>query len=162
MEDKKPAYVSVGSADPGDAPSDSSSPVAVSLAEVERQLKQTQREAKHARLKGELRTSKPQGATAYHWTYFQTYVPVSLQMYSICKLCWEQGELDRAEVKYNQSPTNLLRHLNTAYPGHKEAYEACKDHKAGLKKAGGLSAAAGGGGGGGASSIGSTSMGQVQ
>ncbi|CAM9119386.1 unnamed protein product, partial [Laminaria digitata] len=143
MEGGTSATGSVGFADPGGVAA-GSDPLAESAgveaapaptrAEVE-QLKLTQREAKHARLQNEMRKSKPQGATAYHWAYFETYSQVSLQMYSICKLCWEQGELDRAEVKYNQSPTNLLRHLNTGYPGHKAAYQACQSHKAGHKAA---------------------------
>lgn len=72
---------------------------------------------------------------------------------NVCKLlCWEQGELDRAEVKYNQSPTNLLRHLNIGYPEHQETYKVCMNHKAGKKN--GLAA--------GGSASGSTSTGQQE
>lgn len=52
-------------------------------------------------------------------------------MYAICKLCCEQQEFDRAEIKYSQSPSNLVRHLNTDFPGHRKAYDACMDHKNG-------------------------------
>lgn len=61
-----------------------------------------------------MRKSKSQGATAYiALDILINVLQVSLQIiYASCKLCWEQGELVRAEVKYNPSPTNLLRHLN--------------------------------------------------
>ena len=146
MEEDTSDTSSMGSADPGSvaagsdlspepspaaAESDVEAVEAPTRAQLEKRLKLTQRDAKHARLKNELRKSKPQGATAHHWAYFNMYVQVSLQIYSICKL-------DRAEVEYNQSPTKLLRHLNTGYSGHQEAYEACKDHKAG-KKSGSVS-----------------------
>ena len=106
--------------------------VEVSRAKLEARLKETLRVEKLLRLKNQQRKSKPSGASAYHWTYLECYVQAHFHMYAICKLCWEQQEeLDRAEIKYSQSPTNLLRHLNTEFPGHRDAFDACTRHKTG-------------------------------
>ena len=105
--------------------------------ELQARLREKLRTEKSLRLKTQLRKSKPAGASAYHWAYFQCYVQVHLKMYAICNLCWEQQEIDRADIKYSQSPTNLLRHLDTEYPGHREAYDACIAHKAGKGPAAG-------------------------
>lgn len=57
------------------------------------------------RLKKQARQSKPFGASTYHWAYFECYDQAHLNMYAVSKLCWEQQERDRAEIKYSQSPT---------------------------------------------------------
>ena len=44
-------------------------------------------------------------------------------------VCIEQQELERAEIIYSQSPSNLLRHLNTDYPAHRAAFDACVEKK---------------------------------
>lgn len=88
-----------GSADPDDVPgaepSAKPSPPAAAEPDVEavapfnrvetaERLKQTLREEKHARLRTLRRQSKPSGASAHAWKYFQTYVQVRIQCYDIC------------------------------------------------------------------------------
>ncbi|CAN0279043.1 unnamed protein product [Ectocarpus sp. 4 AP-2014] len=86
------------------------------------------REEKIKRVKTEHRKSKPAAATAVCWKHFGTYVRGALRKYAICNLCIQQQEWERAEIAYNSSPSNLLRHLNTDYPGHRAAYDACADN----------------------------------
>ena len=58
---------------------------------------------------------------------------------------WSRSSsIGRAEVEYNQSPTNLLTHLNTQYPGHQDAYEDCKKRKGGKKSDSGAGGSASG------------------
>ena len=89
------------------------------------QQKSRLRAEKLERVKNQLRKSKPAGATAPSWAYFESYVSGSLREYALCKLCVDQQEFERAEIKYSQSPSNLLRHLNTDYPGHRAAHDVC-------------------------------------
>lgn len=92
---------------------------AATRAQLERRLKLTQRDAKHARLNRARCCSQsrrePQPTTGSMTLSRRTYVQMSLRMHSTCKLCWlgAQGGLDRAKVKSNQSTTNLLRRLNS-------------------------------------------------
>ena len=119
-------------------------PAPFNRAESAALLKQGLRDEKHARLKTSSKQSKPSGASAYAWVYFQTYVQMRLQCYAICRLCMEQQQFDRAEVKYNQSPPDLLTHLNTQNSGHQDAYEDCKKKKGGKKSDSGAGGSASG------------------
>lgn len=129
------AAAPAGSAAAGSAVDDDVEEVARPEAETLAQQKDRLRREKEWRLKNEPRKDKPANASAYHWAYFECYVKGSLQTLAICKLCWEQQELDRAEIKCGQSPTNLLRHLDTEYPGHRAAHDACKANRSGVVKA---------------------------
>ncbi|CAM9932932.1 unnamed protein product, partial [Scytosiphon promiscuus] len=104
------------------------------------------RQEKLQRVNHELRKSKPSSASAFCWKYFQCYVSARLKKYAICTLCMEQQELERSEIMYSQSPSNLLRHLNTDFPGHRDAYETCMNKKTGKKVAAAHGTAAGLGG----------------
>lgn len=107
------------------------------------QQKSKLREEKLERVMKQLRKSQPSGASAPSWAYFESYVSGRLREYAVCTLCVKQQEFERSEIKYSQSPTNLLRHLNTDFPGHREAYDACVAKAAGKKSA--ARGAAGGG-----------------
>ena len=106
----------------------------------------TLRQEKLQRVSNQLRKSKPDGASAPSWKYFECYVLGSLNKYAVCTLCIEQQELERAEIIYSQSPSNRLRHLNTDYPGHRAACDACVEKK-NTKKTAARGASGGGSGG---------------
>ena len=106
----------------------------------------TLRQEKMQRVSNQLRKSKPDGASAPSWKYFECYVLGSLNKYAVCTLCIEQQELERAEIIYSQSPSNRLRHLNTDYPGHRAACDACVEKK-NTKKTAARGASGGGSGG---------------
>ena len=76
-------------------------------AELKQSLKETQRLAKVHRVQTETRRSKPTGASAYCWKYFECYAKPQLKAYAVCKLCVDQQELERAEIKYAQSPSSF-------------------------------------------------------
>lgn len=107
-----------------------------SRTELKSQYKDALRVEKEKRLKEHRRKSKPDNSSAHVWQFFEVYVMARLQQYAICTLCLQQENYDRAEIKYNRSPTNLMNHLNTNLPGHKEAYQEVKDRQEGLKESG--------------------------
>ncbi|CAM9856578.1 unnamed protein product [Ectocarpus sp. 12 AP-2014] len=90
-----------------------------------KQKKSKQREEKLERMTKQPRKSKPPGASAPSWAYFECYALGRFKEYAVCTLCVQQNEFERSEIKYSQSPSNLLRPLNTDYPGHREAFDAC-------------------------------------
>lgn len=98
---------------------------------VQVKSKEADRLARLKRVQTEQRKSKPSGASAYSWTYFQVYTKAQYKAFALCKLCLEQQEFCRAEIKYAQSPSNLMRHLNTEFPGHRAAFDDCTRRKTG-------------------------------
>lgn len=94
-------------------------------------------------MKKERRKSKPSGASAPSWEHFECYMAGRLKDYAICKLCMEQEEFERAEIKYIQSPSNLLRHLNTDFPSHRQVHDKCVATASGKNSATGAGAGIG-------------------
>eukprot|EP00904_Undaria_pinnatifida_P012038 jgi/Undpi1/7965/HiC_scaffold_24.g10437.m1 len=78
----------------------------------------------------------------------KVYASSGLSEYAICRLCVHRKAYDKAEIKYSASPSNLLSHLKTGLPEHREAWEYLQRRKATAKlrlKAGAKTDAAGGG-----------------
>lgn len=76
------------------------------------------------RVRSEMRASMPSGATHPVWRYYQVYLKAEHKGLAICMLCDEAKAYGSAERKFkDHSPTNLVHHLNTNLPKHKEAYD---------------------------------------
>ena len=79
------------------------------------------------RLKTELRRAKPIGTTHKVWKYYMVYVNTKYKDLAICLLCDRAERYTAAERKFkDMSPTNLMHHLNTNLPGHRDAYNDVK------------------------------------
>ena len=79
------------------------------------------------RLKTELRKAKPDGGTHKVWKYYMVYVNTKYKDLAICLLCDRAERYTAAERKFKgMSPTNLMHHLNTNLPGHRDAYNDVK------------------------------------
>ena len=75
------------------------------------------------RLKTELRRAKPAGGTHKVWKYYMVYVNTKYKDLATCLLCDRAERYTAAELKFkDMSPTNLMHHLNTKLPGHRDAY----------------------------------------
>ena len=94
----------------------------------------TLRQDKLQRVSNQLRKSKPDGAFAPSWKYFECYVLGSLNKYAVCTLFIEKQELERADIIYSQSSSNLLGHLNTDYRGHQAVFDACVEKKTRIRQ----------------------------
>ena len=79
------------------------------------------------RLKTELRRAKPAGGTHKVWEYYVVYVNTKYKDLAICLWCDRAERYTAAERKFkDMSPTNLMHHLNTNLPGHRDAYNDVK------------------------------------
>ena len=106
------------------------------------------------RLKTELRKAKPDGGTHKVWKYYIVYVNTKYKDLAICLLCDRAERYTAAERKFkDMSPTNLMHHLNTNLPGHRDAYN-------GVKRL--ITPTPGGGGAGSAVVVGEFAHGQTQ
>ncbi|CAB1118779.1 unnamed protein product [Ectocarpus sp. CCAP 1310/34] len=88
-------------------------------------VKEAERLLKLKKVQTGVRKSKPSGASAYAWRYFEGYVKGNFKAFAVCKLCMEQKEFGREKIKYSQSPSNMLSHLHTDFAGHQAAFEDC-------------------------------------
>ena len=79
------------------------------------------------RLKTELRKAKPDGGTHKVWKYYMVYVNTKYKDLAIFLVCDRAERYTAAERKFkDMSPTNLMHHLNTNLPGHRDAYNDVK------------------------------------
>ena len=79
------------------------------------------------RLKTELRKAKPDGGTHKVWKYYIVYVNNNYKDLAICLLCDRAERYTAAERKFKDMlPTNLMHHLSTNLPGHRDAYNDVK------------------------------------
>ena len=79
------------------------------------------------RLKTELTRAKTAGGTHNVWKYYMVYVNTKYKDLAICLLCDRAERGTAAERKFkDMSPTNLMHHLNTNLPGHRDAYNDVK------------------------------------
>ena len=79
------------------------------------------------RLKTELRRAKLAGGTHKVGKYYMVYVNAKYKDLAICLLCDRAERYTAAERKFkDMSPTNLMHHLNTNLPGHRDAYNDVK------------------------------------
>eukprot|EP00752_Nemacystus_decipiens_P015390 g13723.t1 len=83
------------------------------------------------RVRNAPKLAKPANARHPVWKHFKVYQSTRLAGKAICQLCYADENFESAEVKFTGgSPTNLMNHLDTKKPKHREAYGS-------LKKAGG-------------------------
>ena len=82
------------------------------------------------RVTSSLKKAKPSKAKSEVWAYFQMYASGQFSKYAICMICMRQKAYDKAEIKYSSSPSNLVSHLKTGLPGHREAWADLQRHKA--------------------------------
>ena len=74
-------------------------------------------------MKTGLRRSKPPQAEHEVWKYYELYVKAEFSGIAICLLC-EEENFGCAGIVYKDGlASNLLGHLDTARPRHREAFE---------------------------------------
>ena len=79
------------------------------------------------RLKTKLRKPKPDGGTHKVWKYYMVYVNTKYKDLAIFLVCDRAERYTAAERKFkDMSPTNLMHHLNTNLPEHRDAYNDVK------------------------------------
>ena len=123
---------SSSSSDDGSQSSDVDEPETTTTTNQSAALSSTVAEANEAteqsnRLKTELRRAKPAGGTHKVWKYYIIYVNTKYNDLAIFLLCDRAERYTAAERKFkDMSPTNLMHHLNTNLPGHRDAYNDVK------------------------------------